>query len=157
MHADNLKALLFAQLDACEDATTLRTLVKIADEVIEHQGNELDATREVLYILHAQAVESDIDADRYRLLKLILPSMLEVAAFTGAQAGDKAVNLFSILDPMKLDEVLDAQLAAGALEELEAKIEEQALAAQAEDDQQSAYGAPFREECLPQGVLSDEY
>ena len=161
MHADNLKALLFAQLDACEDATTLRTLVKIADEVIEHQGNELEAAREVFEILTGQLAELGDDADRYQLLKRIVGDMLVVAAYTGAQAGHKAVEAFKKFDTAALDSTLDNLIEAGLLDELEERETAEAAAkagVELGDEADEGFTPPpFSEDLLPQGVLSDEY
>ena len=163
MHADNLKALLFAQLDACEDATTLRTLVKIADEVIEYQDNELEATYEVCETLTGQLVELGDDADRYQLLKRIIGDMLVVAAYTGAQAGHKAVEAFKKFDVSLLDSTLDNLIEAGLLDELEERETAQSAAeagVELGDDEPVGYaaaGPAYRDELLPQGVLSDEY
>lgn len=121
---------------------TLRTLVLIADQVIEQQAVKLTLAAEVLKAVLAATSESDQDARRYALLKLQLPVLMEIAAYAGSQS-DQAQEAFAQLDPLKLDALLDAQLEAGLLEELQDQIEQQAeQELDAQGDPQIAFSAP---------------
>jgi hypothetical protein len=105
----------------------LRGLILIADEVIGTQATKLSLVTELLKAVVSATSETTQDARRYSLLKLQLPVLMEIAAYAGSQS-DQAQEAFASLDPLKLDELLDAQLEAGVLEQLQAEIEEQAIA-----------------------------
>jgi hypothetical protein len=139
---------LRAQLLASTDINELKTLVLIADAVIEELHEKLAYADDLIAAL-GEAVESNNqDARRYQLVKLILPTFMEIAAYAGTQGGEAAQEAFAQMDPLKLDAVLDIQLEAGVLEDLQDSLEEQAEAAlDQQDDTYSPCGDPDCEVC----------
>lgn len=111
---------------------TLRSLVLMADFAIEDLKTQNDALNTLNDDLAQTNIElrrelrnEDKDVRRYELLKHILPGMLEVAAYAGTRSDD-AQEIFAGLDILKLDSMLDSQLAAGALEEIYDALDKQA-------------------------------
>src|ERR1700741_1039261 len=147
-----MNANLQAALAVETNVDALRGLVLIADAVIENQANELDAARDILGILSEELADSDVDADRYQLLKRSLREMLVIAAYTGAQAGHRAVEAFKQFDASMLDDHLDTLIEAGVLDAL-IDAEEDEQDGQEEAVGYAAAGPAYTEELLPQGVL----
>jgi hypothetical protein len=139
---------LRAQLLASTDINELKTLVLIADAVIEELHEKLAYADDLIAAL-GEAVESNNqDARRYQLVKLILPTFMEIAAYAGTQGGEAAQEAFAQMDPLKLDAVLDIQLEAGVLEDLQDSLEEQAeTALDQQDEDYSPCGDPDCEVC----------
>jgi t-SNARE complex subunit (syntaxin) len=124
------------------DIEVLRGLCLIADtmiqalgELIEDQDEMLQDKDETIERLQANAIgyrseiaEANVDARRYELLKLLIPSILELAADAGANVAE-AQEIFANINPLKIDGMLDEQLDAGVLEQLYDELDAQAEAA----------------------------
>lgn len=98
------------------------------EDTIEELQQQVDALAQTNINLRRELRNEDQDVRRYELLKHLLPSMLEVAAYAGARS-DEAQDIFAGLDILKLDSMLDAQLQAGALESIYDQLDAQAEAA----------------------------
>lgn len=85
----------------------LRDLVLIADTVIASHIQTIEALQD--------------DADRYALLKEMLPYIAETAATAGKNGGDVAIGVLATLDPDKLDAALDKELETDLLEQMQAQ------------------------------------
>lgn len=121
------------------DIEVLRGLCLIADtmiqelsstvegqaKLIEEQDGTIERYQENAIGYRREIAASNKDSLRYELLKHILPSMMEVAAYAGARS-DEAQEILGGIDILKLDGMLDSQLAAGALEEIYDELDRQA-------------------------------
>jgi hypothetical protein len=131
--------LSFEEVDANvaneSDIEVLRSGLNLANGLIRQLDSTLAVMLEAIEDLEeendALAEEGAAlfdDAERYTLLKFILPSILEITATVGANV-DGAADLFGGVDPMRLDATLDKMICSGALEQLRDEFEQQALEA----------------------------
>jgi uncharacterized protein YutE (UPF0331/DUF86 family) len=114
-----------------QDPETLRralllsnALVSKLDETVASLVDELKDLNEENELLIADVDALAADADRYALLKSVLPACLEIAA----TAGVKHAATFGGLDPARLDQSLDTLIELGALDQLREAYEAEELA-----------------------------
>jgi hypothetical protein len=98
------------------------------EDIIEDLNRQIDALAQTNINLRRELRNGDKDVRRYELLKHLLPSMMEVAAYAGARS-DEAQDIFAGIDILKLDAMLDAQIDAGVLEGIYDELDAQAEAA----------------------------
>lgn len=123
----------------------LYSILDEQEELIAEQGEQIERLHENAIGYRKEIADSNKDALRYELLKLIIPSMLEVAAYAGSQSFD-AQAILATVDPLKLDAILDAQLEDGALEELYDEMDARAEAALDAEDSKAQFVAAFEDE-----------
>ena len=110
-------------------------------------SEELAFTKQAFALVIDSAELDAQDAQRYMLLKHILPHMLQVIAYAAQFRSDLHEQL-AMLNPEKLDAVLDTRIANGDLDQLldqldaaeEAKLEAEQAEAEAAATQQAQYG-----------------
>lgn len=132
-----LNSLSFEQVDANvaieSDIEVLRNALHLANGLIRQMDSTIGTLVETLqeYEEENDALAEENaslyqDAERYTLIKFVLPSVLEATATVGANY-EGASELFGNLDPIRLDATLDKMIDSGALEQLREEFEQQAL------------------------------
>lgn len=110
-----------------DDLDILRGLIMESDTQTSRVLEELHLTTQA-FTLAIEGAELDAqDAQRYTLLKHILPHMLQVIAYAAQFRGDLHEQL-ALLDPEKLDAILDTRIANGDLEQLLDQLDDAAEA-----------------------------
>lgn len=105
----------------------LRDLIMESDSLTRRVSAELAFTQKAFALAVENAEQDAQDADRYLLLKHILPHMLQVVAYSAQFRSDLHEQLAK-LDPAKLDEVLDRRIENGDLEQLLEELDAEAAA-----------------------------
>lgn len=153
-------------INSITNIEVLRQLVHIADVVITSQKQTIEVLEckiedleEELKIASEESVAEHADAERYTLLKFLLPDMLKKAA----QLGPRTPASYFEDDMPYIEFYLDEAIKRGLLDAYRAAFEQQELKAMAhqepvgEDGPLMAYGIPAMMEPLPVGIISDEY